>query len=671
MLIKRLVIKITTEKEPFLFDHTFKSGINIIASNTNTSGKSSVISAIMYGLGMEEIIGGKGSKVLSAAFNNKIKDTEGRVLTVLKADIYLEISNEISTITIFRSVKDSERKDDLMTIIDGTYDQRLNPKVKKQDLFVHAPNSAKGDLGFFSFLEKFINLDLPDVMGYDGKDKKLYLQNIFAATIIEQKRGWGDILVRVPNYGIKDPKKKTIEYILALDSIELSKKKLELREQIKELKIRWRDLYIESDSFFKSLGLSIEGITKEINYIDTPSELRVIHNEKKISLHDLLELKKQDHDRIIQSKYEIKNNNNSLNDELLEIINDINKLEVASKELLKKRNKELNEIKNLEESLEKVNNDIQNNKDIKKIIEYGAKEGGKIFQGVCPTCNQEISDTSVISQHNSELMSPEENITHLSNQKVLFESIINQKHKIVKRTELEHKEIVKKIKKLNFLAVSVKEDLYKISDEYTEHTIIEKIELETYIQKLEECEMRLSSDQKSFIKLSSEYKNKKSNLLSLPKDDYSKTDMIKINSLKHKFIDNLFAFGYKSTNSEDNIGISLHTLLPESMGYDLKFDSSASDHIRSIWAYTIALQEVSLEYQGNHPNFIIFDEPGQHRIVEEDMKALLDKIDSLSEKVQTVIGFTINEQELDQTIDKLSVNGNFLKIETLAFKKEN
>ena len=178
MNIKRLSIEITTNEDPFFFEHKFQNGLNIIASDVNTSGKSSVLSAIMYGLGMEEIIGGRGSKVLSAAFNNKIKDTNDKIYNVLKASVYLEISNQNETVTILRTVKDLPRNDNLVTVIFGNYEDRYNPKVKTIDYFVHDANSAKGRLGFFRFLEDFLGLTLPNVLGYDGKEKKLYIQNI-------------------------------------------------------------------------------------------------------------------------------------------------------------------------------------------------------------------------------------------------------------------------------------------------------------------------------------------------------------------------------------------------------------------------------------------------------------------------------------------------------------
>lgn len=58
----------------------------------------------------------------------------------------------------------------------------------------------------------------------------------------------------------------------------------------------------------------------------------------------------------------------------------------------------------------------------------------------------------------------------------------------------------------------------------------------------------------------------------------------------------------------------------------MKFDSSASDGIRVIWAFTMALLQVSIEKDGNHPGIIIFDEPLQQSIVPEDMKSFIESV---------------------------------------------
>lgn len=667
LLINRLVIKIITESKTFCFEEKFRKGVNIIASEQNTSGKSSVISGVMYCLGMEEIIGGKGSKVLSAAFNNKIKDVDDTVYNVLKAELFLEISNGSEVITILRTVNDKIRHDNLVTIIQSSYLHVNNPEIKKKDYYVHDANSAKGIYGFFSYLESFLKLNLPNVLGYDGKEKKLYLQNIFSAMIIEQKRGWSDILARVPNFGIKDSKKKTVEYLLNMDSIELSKKKLMLKNGIERDKTEWFQLFVESNEYFKSLKFELKGIDKKANFIES-DEINIIDSETGLNPDNLTIKLKKEKKELLSIKYSKNYENEELNEELNKIIEHIEKYRVEDEELISKKNKEILEKQKISDGLEILVNDIQNNKDLNKVRKYGAEESINIYKDVCPTCHQPINDSLLSVQNKSTLMTPEQNITHLKNQEILFNSIINQKEKIIKdidRALFQNKE---RIEKLNKLVVAIKSDLFSLSDEYNENIILKKITLDRRLNDIEEANSKLIEYRNNFIKLSDNIKIMEAQLLEIGKEAFSEMDNKKIEALKSYFVANLNLFGYKSINTEENITISKDTLFPEIMGYDLKFDSSASDHVRGIWAYTIALQQVSEKYEGNHLNILIFDEPGQHSIVEADMNSFLNKIKTLN-NVQTIVGFTMKDESSETLINRFETdNANVIYIEDLAFK---
>lgn len=88
----------------------------------------------------------------------------------------------------------------------------------------------------------------------------------------------------------------------------------------------------------------------------------------------------------------------------------------------------------------------------------------------------------------------------------------------------------------------------------------------------------------------------------------------------------------------------------------MKFDSSASDGIRVIWAFTMALLQVSIEKDGNHPGIIIFDEPLQQSIVPEDMKSFIESVLEIKNSFQIITAITLNSQELIDIINGLDVS---------------
>ena len=114
------------------------------------------------------------------------------------------------------------------------------------------------------------------------------------------------------------------------------------------------------------------------------------------------------------------------------------------------------------------------------------------------------------------------------------------------------------------------------------------------------------------------------------------SDDEKINSFRLKFKHLLKLFGYKS-NGVDNITIKdsiPNRLLPTvfikgQQAQYIRFVSSASDFVRSIWAYYFSL----LIDGDKHPGFLIMDEPGQHQMRVDSMKELLKLSSELGKQV--------------------------------------
>lgn len=101
----------------------------------------------------------------------------------------------------------------------------------------------------------------------------------------------------------------------------------------------------------------------------------------------------------------------------------------------------------------------------------------------------------------------------------------------------------------------------------------------------------------------------------------------------------------------------------------MKFDSSASDNIRIIWSFTIALLQTSLAKKGNHPSIIIFDEPAQHSIVTSDMESLIQSVLDIKGLAQVIVGITLNNKELKQFIENLpEEDAKIINIGEQAFK---
>ena len=76
-------------------------------------------------------------------------------------------------------------------------------------------------------------------------------------------------------------------------------------------------------------------------------------------------------------------------------------------------------------------------------------------------------------------------------------------------------------------------------------------------------------------------------------------------------------------------------------------------NIRLIWAFTMALLQVSLKNNGNHPGVLVFDEPDQQSIIIEDMKSFFDSILKLNNTCQVIVAITLKDSETRNAVSGL------------------
>ncbi len=75
-------------------------------------------------------------------------------------------------------------------------------------------------------------------------------------------------------------------------------------------------------------------------------------------------------------------------------------------------------------------------------------------------------------------------------------------------------------------------------------------------------------------------------------------------------------------------------------------DRSASDLIRSIWAYRLAFLELARHCDTNHLGCLILDEPGQQEMSEASLVSLLRRAASASGAEQQVILATSEDEQV-------------------------
>lgn len=117
--INAIKLEINTTAGLFFAELNFSNGLNIIRGD-NTTGKSSMFRSILYGLGLEELLGGKNAGVMPYVLREHV-EYEGKEYKVLQSFVFLEFSNGQEVVTTKRSVICEGRMPQLVEVIKGEY----------------------------------------------------------------------------------------------------------------------------------------------------------------------------------------------------------------------------------------------------------------------------------------------------------------------------------------------------------------------------------------------------------------------------------------------------------------------------------------------------------------------------------------------------------------------
>lgn len=670
--INRLRIEIKTANESnggiYGFDERFSGGLTFIASLSNTAGKSSVIEAILYCLGFEEIIGGRNEKVLTSVYKSIIHDGE-EDWNVLESGIYLEISNGNEIITIYRTAKMDTRDSRLVTVYYGDFDSIGSQSTLPEDMYLHDRGAATNEKGFHSFLESFLHIHSPLVQT-SGNDQKLYLQVIFSGLFIEQKHGWADIFSGMPYFGIRDAKKRVVEFLLGLDTFKNEREKNRLKIVGNTISREWKEVFDDINRNVTRESCSIRGLPMQPKIMNSNDYKAIaVTTVDKKSLEKAISELQDEHDSIKCLKPRNIDNFESLNNELQIITETITSFEQKAVECQDQITLSRSAVIQAGRSLEVVTRDLRNNKDAAKLQSMGSSIGSQTSQNICPTCNQPIEDSLLHLGKDIPIMSIEENIRHLEGQKSVLEFTRDSHRTNIEQLSLVKNDLQARLVTLRRLAQTIRSDIYSTETEWSEFIVQKLVEIESKIRVYNQLQSFITLQLEEISKLSKRWKKYKEEYEKLPKKVISDVDAEIIAAFKRNFIKNLRKYKYKSAPDIDAVDIPVETCLPSIDGFDMKFDSSASDNIRIIWSFTIALLQTSLEKKGNHPGLIIFDEPAQHSIVTSDMESLIKSVLELNGSAQVIVGITLNNEELKKAIENLpEKDATIINIGERAFK---
>ncbi|MGF1684970.1 hypothetical protein [Photobacterium minamisatsumaniensis] len=670
-----------TDNQDYGYRIPFSSGLNIIRGD-NSSGKSTFVNSLIYSLGMEEIIGSKGNAALPYALKDRF-DLDGVEKRVVSSTVYLELENKNGkVITLKRVIKSESTDTKLIQIIEGAYltDPSLS-NLRSQYTFLHDAGSAQdGQRGFFAYLEQFLGLELPSLSDNKGKETKLYLQSVFSALLVEQKRGWTDYIANIPYYGVSGMREKVASFLLDLDSFRNTKKLNELQSQRARVISEWSEFATEIKISVENRYLSVSGVSKTPS-VDFDPKLVSIGERVGVEIKPFEQVKsdlRQEMLEVIQSE------KLQLSDDSPDLVTKIETVQDRIDELLLMQSMCGSQIKINEsqlgqyiESLESIEKDLKANKLTRKLVKFGVDEFELDFaKGKCHTCMNPIDDILISPDSVAMPMSLEENITHLDNQNKMTKSLLEGLEINIERDKGQLLTINREVLKFRKELLSLKRDI-KSTNNIKEADVRKKIVIENRQSDLSKLEVKTQGCIDALAALAVKYKSINGDIAALSKYSFTQNDWNKINAFSHEFKLLASKFGYRSAEVSE-IEVKAGTLLPylkdlelreqietpseikgkqSSSTTDIKSDSSASDFVRLIWSYLIALYKSSSSEGGNHPGLILFDEPAQHSMSTKSMNKMLDTL-ATTRGLQSIVAasFDENEETFSSSIAGLNVD---------------
>ncbi|MCG7985463.1 MAG: AAA family ATPase [Candidatus Thiodiazotropha lotti] len=670
MKIDALKLEVTTTDGDYGFFCEFSEGLNIVRGN-NSSGKSTLLNSMIYALGMEEILGGKGEKVLPYSLKDYLPVEEDKH-PIVNSLVRLQIQNDKGrVITLNRPIKSDEKSSKLIEIIEGPYLTGTVENVSPKPTFVHDPGAAKSEqAGFYRILEGFLGMKLPAVPGTTAKEVTLYLQTLFSAFIIEQKRGWTDYLANIPFYGIRNTRNKVVEYLLNLDVFENERERNNLNYEAVEINQKWEAERYKVKLVEDNNNLSIEGIPIKpvVDFSSSLLSVNKLYGDDQLSLENYIGTLVGKIEAIERKQ---KGDYSAAPEEMVkrmeEAVDEVSRLNSLHESIVSEVHLNKSLLKEYASTKESLTKDLSENKVARKLRELGAEYSLKVANDHCPTCLQHVDDSLLLADTNIQPMNINENITYLEKQVKMLERYMSGIDNLISKQNRQLSQIQDELKDKKSEVLGIRRDMSSVS-ELSEADLRNQLRYEDEIEQLEKADSEITNLTGELTLISKRFKKNKKNRAALPKSYLSKNDNSKLKFMESVFKKMAGDFGYQSADTRE-IEINYDTYSPFLSGIalreisnsneneesksdtdaNIKADSSASDFVRLIWAYLLAMYQTSAEKKGNHPGLIAFDEPGQHSMRDSSVNALFKSLNDYS-GLQSIVAASFDEN--DSVFDK-------------------
>ena len=278
----------------------FSSGLNLVVGD-NTSGKTTLVECLFYALAMEELIEGKPcdktlDKAVKSQFLYMEPDGNQHEWLVKESFVQIQLSNtNEETITVKRKIVSDDKQQNKMYVWQSPILDKMEHKDCRE-YYIHNrdDHNTEHNEGFYALLARFADLPIIPVPARNTDKTILYMQTVFTASYIEQKRGWSDFFANIRSYNIINPKQKLVEYLMGYDTNTDLINSIGLKEKRKKLENLWDTKVTAVKNYLSYNGLYTDGLQTEIKQQKIElDELRIAVRSESVEIYTYKERLKQ------------------------------------------------------------------------------------------------------------------------------------------------------------------------------------------------------------------------------------------------------------------------------------------------------------------------------------------------------------------------------------------
>lgn len=661
--LRAVRIRVHTNGGAFGRTITFEPGFNVLHGG-NSRGKTQVVQAIIYALGMERMLQARANTPLGSALTSEVRmtdDDKAPGLAVVSSWVAVELENGAGrVITAQRHVRHNRLQSNIVRVWNGPALTDPTTASVPEDLFLHAPGSASRDLGFHKLLTDVLEWTLPQVATYTGTSTTLYPDVLFPFLIVDQQ-SWGSAGPRkVERYQIREPIRRSAEFLLSLAGPTAEARRADLEQTLTGLRTRWAAARSAVDTLAGLIGGRVIGVPQHSAWAQaraaTPEptrlddvELQLLEEDEWLSADSVIvRLSDQLAEaRAPRQRQVAAGTDEHVTRELEQARSQLADVTAAARLVEQDLSMGEAQLAALDRRLSMLQEERDRNTDIRTLVRLGSQVAAShLADHNCPTCRQSLD--AVEASDLGPVLDVDETVALLNAQISTTQKMRERAQSAVTQATNTYGAMQRQADQVRTTVRAFEADVLAPAQALSAGEVARQVTLQLRYDELVRTQTALHERVDELADLAQQIAVIRAELTSLPVG-IPDTDTARLSEVTSSMRQKLTATRFGSYNVTE-VALDQDSLRPTRAGYDLDTDVSASDVIRIKVAYLDAVRAIG-QTSGRHPGLLILDEPRQQDIDVTDLGAMLKYLAASTDAAgQTIITSATPRDELDQLI---------------------